>query len=135
MRKDLKRDDDSTQSHRALRTKPLRRPSVQASRHRRLVTAVLWRNVKADDGGIGNQGREIAWLEKQPWFGVHSVEGSFRQGVVQLAGASCERGQRGGTKDRQTDIGEAARSAQTMQQEGQAMPQRKPVRRQFILVH
>ena len=55
---------------------------------------------------------------------------------MQLAGSPGERGQRRRPEDRHANVGETARAAaQAPQREGQAMAQRQPVGRQFVLLH
>ena len=75
-------------------------------------------------------------LEKQFRFGVNRVERLLRHRAAQCTGALRKRGQRRRPVNRDTEIGEPVRSAaQLAQREGQAMPQRQPVRRQLVLLH
>src|ERR1700733_2049896 len=85
-------------------TKFFRRPGMQAARHRLLVAAALWRDVKSNDVGIADQRRKIPRLEEQFGFGVYGIERLLRQRVAQFAKAAGERGERRRTEDCQPDV-------------------------------
>ena len=70
-------------------------------------------------------------------LGVDRIERLLRQRVLQFVGRGARSAvERGRTIDRDANVGEAVRSAaQLPQHEGQAMAQRQPVRRQFVLLH
>src|SRR3989442_6013064 len=56
------------------RTKPLRRPGIQAAGNRRPVAAALRRNMQPDNFGIADQRRKILRLEEAFWFGMHGIK-------------------------------------------------------------
>src|ERR1700722_1783539 len=87
-------------------TKFFRRPGMQAARHRLLVAAALWRDVKSNDAGIADQRRKIPWIEEQFGFGVHGIERLLWQRIAQFAEAVGERGKRRRAENRQPDIGD-----------------------------
>src|ERR1700733_7237998 len=55
------------------RAKLFRCPGVQAARHRLLVAAALWRDVKSDNAGIADQCRKIPRLEEKFLLGVYGI--------------------------------------------------------------
>src|SRR5215813_15528531 len=67
---------------------------------------------------------------------MHLVERLLRQRVTKLAVLLRESCQRGRTVEGNSNVGDTPRAAEdAMQCEGQAMTQRKPVRREVVLSH
>ena len=119
------------------RPEPLRRPGIQAARHRWLLAAAFGRDVQPDDFGIGR----AAWKNPTARRTVSARRAPHR--TIASATRSCNSPARrasavseAGPIDRDADVGEAVRSAaQAAHREGHAMAQRQPVRRQLLLLH
>src|SRR5256885_3966820 len=88
----------------------LRGPCIKAAGNRLLAAAAFWRDVQADDAGIGEQAGKVCRLEEQFRLGMHRIEGLLRQRVLQFTRAAGERGYRGRAVDGDADVGETARS-------------------------
>src|SRR5260370_18092146 len=111
----------------------LRRPGIEAAGNRLLAAAAFRRDVQADGAGVGEQLGKIRRLEKAARFGMNRIEGLFRQRVLQFTGAAGQRTDRGRTKDRDPDGGEAGRSpAPAPPRAGGTAAQRPPHRAQSV---
>src|SRR4029077_20484201 len=110
-------------------------PGMQASRNWELIAAALRRDVKAENFRGGDQCRKAAGFEEQLRLGMHRIEGLLRQRVAQFVCATGQRRQRRGTIHGDAVTGDPFKPAPFPKSKRAAMPQREPVRHQFILLH
>ena len=116
--------------------KPLRRPGIEAAGNRALVAAALGRDVQPDDVGIADQRGKIRRFEEQPRVRrePRKTTSSAARGAARRSGGrarSAPPAHRSQTRISDSRLDPPRKLAQ---RESQAVAQRQPVRRQFILL-